>query len=211
MLATDSPSIVQQRVIVVVFFAVIAALSWWQNTSGNSDHPVQKFSQTPLPADFDDLDFTMAEAAWSDLKIDSLGNLKIDASTESALLDAVALMHDRASDAPTMRMAVLLEKQFGATASRQIMALLPILKNYKEAEQHWWRENGSKNPPPHVELFRLQDEWLGETLAEKMFAEQRRLMNVMLTSHQIRNDASLTQIEKDQALMNLPKTPEGGG
>src|SRR5688500_8886756 len=104
------------------------------------------------------------------------------------------------------RMAFLLEKQFGATASQQIMELLPILKNYKEAEQRWWEENGSKNPPPHAELFRLQDELLGETLAKKMFSEQRRLATVMLANHKIRNDPSLTQTEKDQALRDLQKT-----
>ena len=109
------------------------------------------------------------------------------------------------------RMAFLLEKQFGAAASQQVMELLPVLKDYKEAEQRWWVENGSRNPPPHAELFRLQDELLGETLAKKMFSEQRRLVNMMLASQRIRNDDSLTQTEKDQALMALQQTVQEEG
>jgi hypothetical protein len=206
MLAIATPSIVQQRIILVVFLVVIGVLAWWQNAGDSSDYPVQKFSQTPVPEVFDELDFTNAEAAWSGLRIDSRGNLQIDALTETALVDAMALMHDQASELPMARMAFLLEKQFGATASQQIMELLPVLKDYKEAEQRWWEENGTRNPPPHAELFRLQDELLGETLAKKMFSEQRRLAKVMLANHQIRNDPGLTQIEKDQALRDLQKT-----
>jgi hypothetical protein len=209
--AIDTPSIVQQRIILVVFLVVIGALVWWQNAGGGSDSPAQKFSQTPVPDVFEALDFTIAEAAWSGLTTDSQGNLQIDALTETALVDAMAFMQGQASELPMARMAFLLEKQFGATASQQIMELLPILKNYKEAEQRWWEKNGSKNPPPHAELFRLQDELLGETLAKKMFSEQRRLVNMMLASHQIRNDASLTQTEKDQALMGLQKSVQEEG
>jgi hypothetical protein len=211
MLAIATPSIVQQRIALVVLLVVIGALVWWQNAGGGSDSPAQKFSQTPVPDVFEALDFTIAEAAWSGLTTDSQGNLQIDALTETALLDAMALVQGQASELPMARMAFLLEKQFGATASQQIMELLPILKNYKEAEQRWWEKNGSKNPPPHAELFRLQDELLGETLAKKMFSEQRRLVNMMLASHQIRNDASLTQTEKDQALMDLQETLEKEG
>ncbi len=211
MLAIATPSIVQQRIILVVFVVVIGAASWWQNAGGSADYPVQKFSQTPVPDGFDELDFTNAEAAWSGLTIDSQGNLQIDALTETALIDAMALMQGQASELPMTRMAFLLEKQFGATASQQIMGLLPALQNYKEAEQRWWVENGGRNPPPHAELFRLQDELLGETLAEKMFSEQRRLVNVMLASQRIRSNESLTQTEKDQALMALQKTVQEEG
>ena len=211
MLAIGTPSIFQQRMVLVVFLLVIGVVVWWQNTGGSSDHPVQKFSQTPAPDSFEALDFTSAEAAWSGLAIDSQGNLQIDALTETALVDAMALMHDHASEQPMARMAFLLEKQFGATASRQIMQLLPILKNYKEAEQRWWSENGSRDPPPYAQLFQLQDELLGETRAKKMFSEQRRLANMMLASQQIRNDASLTQTEKDQALMDLQKSAREEG
>ena len=141
--------------------------------------------------------------------------MRIDALTETALADAIALMHDQtsevASELAMARMALLLEKQFGATASQQIMALLPILKNYKEIEQRFWAENGSKTPPPHAQLFQLQDELLGKTLAEKLFSQQRRLAKVMLASHQIRNDTSLTQAEKDQALMELQKSLQEEG
>jgi hypothetical protein len=147
----------------------------------------------------------MAEAGWSGLQIDSQGNLQIDALTETALIDALALIPDESPELPMAQMAFLLEKQFGASASRQIMELLPALKNYKQAEQRWLEANGSKSPPPLAELFRLQDELLGETLAKKMFSEQRRLANMMLASQQIRNDASLTQTEKDRALMDLQK------
>jgi hypothetical protein len=211
MLAIATPSIVQQRIILVVFLVVIGAVVWWQNAGGNADYPVQKFSQTPVPDGFDELDFTNAEAAWSGLTIDSQGNLQIDALTETALIDAMVLMQGQASGLPMARMAFLLEKQFGAAASQQVMELLPVLKDYKEAEQRWWVENGSRNPPPHAELFRLQDELLGETLAKKMFSEQRRLVNMMLASQRIRNDDSLTQTEKDQALMALQQTVQEEG
>jgi len=211
MLAIATPSIVQQRIVLVVFVVVIGAALWWQKAGGSADYPVQKFSQAPVPDVFDELDFTYAEAAWSDLAIDSQGNLQIDALTETALIDAMALMQGQASELPMARMAFLLEKQFGATASQQIMELLPALQDYKEAEQRWWVENGNRNPPPHAELFRLQDELLGETLAGKMFSEQRRLVNLMMASQRIRSDDSLTQTEKDQALMALRKTIQEEG
>jgi hypothetical protein len=209
--AVDTPSIAQQRIMLVVFLVVIAAMVWWQNAGGSSDYPVAKFSQTHAPDVFDEFDFATAEAAWSALQIDSQGNLQIDALTETALIDAMALMDGQAAELQIARMAVLLEKQFGATASQQILALLPILKNYKEAEQRWWAENGSRNPPPHAELFELQDELLGETLAEKMFSEQRRLVNMMLATQKIRADASLSQTEKDQTLMDLRRTVQQEG
>jgi hypothetical protein len=209
MLSIATPSIFQQRIVLVVFFAVLGLLAWWQNAGDTSDHPVQKFTQSSVPDVFNELDFTNAEAAWSGLQIDSQGNLKIDALTETALVDAMAFMQDQAPELTKTRMAFLLEKQFGAVASQQIMELLPVLKSYKEAEQRWWDENGSKNPPPHEELFRLQDELLGETLAQQMFSEQRRLANMMLASQRIRNDASLTQAQKDQALIDLQNTIEG--
>ena len=211
MRALATPTIVQQRIILVVFSVFIVTLAWWQNAGDSAEYPVQKFSQTPDPDGVDQLDLSSAEAGWSALKIDSKGNLLIDALTETALIDAMALMDHQSSERPMARMAFLLEKQFGATASRQIMELLPVLKAYKEAEKRWWEENGSHNPPPHAQLFRLQDELLGATLAKKMFSEQRRLANLMLTSQRIRNDATLTQPEKDQALLDLQKTIEGEG
>jgi len=198
-----TPSIVQQRVVLVVFLAIIGAVVWWQNAGDRPEYTVQKFSKPPIA---DAVDFSSAEAAWSDLRIDSQGNLQIDALTESALLDAIALMSDQPSDGRSARIAFLLEKQFGATASKQIMELLPALKNYKEAEQRWWTENGNRNPPPHAELFELQDELLGETLAKQLFSEQRRLVSVMLASQQIREDAALTPAEKEQALMRLQES-----
>jgi len=211
MLAIAAPSIVQQRIILVAFVVVIVGSVWLQGAGDSTNYPVQKFSQSPVPGVLGELDFTSAEAGWSGLRLDSQGNLRIDALTETALIDAVALMQGNASEPAMTRMAFLLEKQFGSAASQQILALLPLLKNYKEAEQRWWAENGSRNPPPHAELFRLQDELLGETLARKMFSEQRRIANMMLASQQIRNDARLTQAEKDQALMELQKTVNDEG
>jgi len=206
------PSIAQQRIVLVVFLAVIGAVVWWQNAGGSSNYPVQKFSKTPVPNVVAELDFTNAEAAWSGLQIDPQGNLKVDALTETALVDAIALMHDETSELASelvgARLAFLLEKQFGATASRQIMELLPKLKNYKEIEQRWLEENISRDPTPYAELFQLQDELLGKTLAEKMFSQQRRLARTMLASHQIRNDPGLTQVEKDRALIQLQKTDQ---
>jgi hypothetical protein len=213
--AIGTPSIVQQRIALVVFLGVIGGAVWWQNIGGNANYPVQKFSKTPVLDVVGELDFTSAEAAWSGLNIDPQGNLKIDSVTETALGGAIAVMHDqpseRASALTMARMALLLEKQFGPTASQQIMALLPIVKNYKEIEQRFWAENGNKNPPPHAQLFQLQDELLGKTLAEKLFSQQRRLAKVMLASHQIRSDTSLTQAEKEQALMELQKTLQEEG
>ena len=207
--AIDTPSLVQQRTILVVFLLLIGAVVAWSQYIGGADYPVRKFSTTPVPDAIHELDFTAAEAGWSGLRIDSQGNLQIDTLTETALVDALDVVHDQASELPMARMAFLLEKQFGPTASRQIIELLPILENYKEAEQRWWQENGSRNPPPQAELFQLQDELLGEALAKKMFSEQRRLVNMMLATHQIRSDASLTQAEKDQALMDLQTSARG--
>jgi len=203
MLPIATPSIVQQRIVLVVFAALIGAMVWWQNVGAGGDYPVKKFSRAEVPGAFEELDFTNAEAGWSSLRIDSHGNLQIDALTETALADAMALMQGPSSERSTTRMAFLLEKQFGVTASHQVMELLPMLKSYKEAEQRWWEENGSRNPPPHAELFRLQDEILGETLARRMFSEQRRIANLMLATQRIRSDGSLTQAERDQALIDL--------
>jgi hypothetical protein len=206
--ATGAPSILQQRITLIVFLAVIGAVVWWQNAGDSLSRPVQKFLKTPLPDVVAELNFTLAEAGWSTLQFDSQKNLQINALTESALLDTIALMDEQTSELPMARMTLLLEKQFGTIASQQIMALLPVLKHYKEIEKRWWEENGSNNlsankPPDYAELFQLQDELLGETMAKLMFSEQRRLLQMMLASQQIRNDSSLTQAEKDQALLDL--------
>src|SRR5690606_4873773 len=113
-------------------------------------------------------------------------------------------------DLQMARMTFLIEKQFGADASEQFAGLLPVLKNYKEVEQRWWEENGSQMPPAYSELFQLQDEVLGEELAGKLFAEQRRLANIMLSSYRIQNDPGLTQEQKDQALADLQSGFEVG-
>lgn len=196
-----SLSIAQHRTVLVLFVALIAAAVVWQNAcEGIEYHRAQKFSPA---AALGEIDFTDAEAAWRDLKIDSQGNLVVDALTESSLLDAMTFVNDQHAGKSMERMAFLLEKQLGATATRQIVELLPRLQRYKEAEQRWWTENGSRIPPPHEELFQLQDQMLGETLAKELFSEQRRLMKLMLASQQIRNDARLTPTQRDQALMNL--------
>jgi hypothetical protein len=213
--ATSTPPVVQQRIILTAFLVAISAAVWWQNTGESSNLPVQKFSKTPVPDVVAGLDFTSAEASWSGLQIDPQGNLEIDALTHTALVDAVALMHDRNSELQMARMALLLEKQFGATASQQIMELIPILKKYNEVEQRWWEDSDSNKlsankPPAYAELFQLQDELLGETVATKMFSEQRRLAKMMLASHQIHSDVNLTQAQKEQALMDLQNTFQAG-
>ena len=212
MLTSATPSIFQQRIILVVFLIVIGLLGWRQNdgSARYAAHPIQKFSHARSADALDELDFTNAEASWSALQLDSEGNLQIDALTETALLDAMTLTQGHAPEQSMKRMAFLLEKQFGARASQQVMELLPKLKNYKEAEQRWWAENSSRDPPPHAELFDLQDDLLGEALAKQMFSEQRRLTNMMLASQQIRNDARLTQAEKERALSDLQKTDAAG-
>jgi hypothetical protein len=215
-LANSPLSIFQQRIILIISLVVISAAAWWQNAgASSSNHSVQKFSKTPAPNAVAELDFTSAEASWSGLRIDSQGNLKIGALTHTALEDAIALIHDQASGPQMARMALLLEKQFGAAASQQIMALLPMLKDYRDIEQRWLEEIGSNNlsankPPAYAELFQLQDELLGETLAKKMFSEQRRLANMMLASQQIQKDTNLSQAQKEQALMDLQKTFQEG-
>jgi hypothetical protein len=206
MLAISAPSITQQRIILVAFVLFIAAVAWWQSADLSVDSPVRKFLPTPLPESVNRLDFTSAEGAWSSLSIDAQGNLQIDALTETALGEAMTLMQGPDPERTMERMAFLLEKQFGRTASRQVMAVLPVLQNYKAAEQRWWAENAAKNPPPHAELFRLQDELLGEALAQQLFSEQRRLMTMMAASQQIRNDTNRTPAEKEQALTDLQKT-----
>jgi len=50
----------------------------------------------------------------------------------------------------------------------------------------------------------------GEALAKKMFSDQRRLANMMSASLQIRNDANLTEAEKDQALIDLQTRFQNG-
>lgn len=205
MLVMPTPSIAQQRLALLLFLVLIGAAVVWQNAGGRTDRVVRKFTQTPAPEIFSALDFTSAEAAWRELRVDAQGNLQIDAMTESALLEAMAFANDQRADGSMARMVFLLEKQFGAIATRQIIDLLPRLRRYKEAEQRWWAQNGSMDPPPHAELFRLQDELLGATLAERLFSQQRRLMNLMLASQRIRNDTSLTPAQRDRALMDLQK------
>ena len=211
MSAMDTPSIRQQRIIVVAFFLIIGAVVWWQSSPDSSHYPVQKFSKTFVPESAAEVDFTMAEAAWSDLQIDRQGNLEVNAQTESALLEAVALMQSRPSELLTARMALLLEKQFGATASQQIVQLLALLKNYKDAEQRFWAEHGDTDPPPHAALFELQDKLLGATLAKQLFSEQRRLADMMLASRRIRNDATLTEAERGRALLDLQEMVQDEG
>ncbi|MCW8194535.1 hypothetical protein F6455_07030 [Proteobacteria bacterium 005FR1] len=200
-----APSLAQQRVVVISFVLLTGALVWWQNADPSSDFVVQKFSQTPLPDVVAQLDFTSAEASWNGLEVDQYGNLKIGPMTQSALVDAIAVIQDESSELQTDRLALVLGKQFGETASQQIMELVPALKNYGEVEQRWWEKNGGRNPPPYEELFQLQNELLGKTLASTLFSEQRRLAKMMLASQNIHNDVSLTQAQKDAALMDLQK------
>lgn len=207
-LAIVAPTIFLQRIFLIIFLVIIGAAVWWQNSGGSANYPVQKFSKTYVPDAAFEFDFTNAEVAWSSLQFDRQGNLKIGALTETALVDAIALMNEQTSEPLMARMALLLEKQFGGKASQQIIELLPILKNYKEIEQRWWEESGSDNlsadePPAYTELFKIQDELLGETRAKLMFSDQRRLIKMMLASYQIQNDTNLTQAEKDRALMEL--------
>jgi hypothetical protein len=194
-------SISQQRIILLSFLLVLGLMAWWQSAGVSFDHSAQKFYPAPVV----DVDFTKAESSWSGLRVDRQGNLVIDAVTESALLDAMSLARGDPNSPLLTRMALLLEKQFGSVASKQVMALLPVLKNYKAFEQRWWEENGGRNPPAYEELFQIQDEVLGESLASSMFSDQRRLARMMLASHEIQNDAKLTQAQREQALEVLRK------
>jgi len=205
-----TPSIVLQRITLVIFAAVAAALVWWQQSNQVDSQPLQKFEPVPLAEGVSELDFGAAEAAWSDVIFDGRG-FAIDAKTEIALSEVIALMSDEAFDSQMQRIAFLVEKQFGSDIAEQFAGLLPSLKKYKDIEQRWWEENGNKLPPAYAELFQLQDEILGAALAEKLFSDQRRLASVMLTGYQIQNDQSLTQAEKDQALLDLHGRFDVGG
>lgn len=205
------PSIALQRIILIAFFTFAGALAWWQHSSQNDNDLVRKFTAAPLPEDVVDIDFSAAEAAWSELEVNDQGMLEINAQTELALSEVITLMNQEAFDSQVDRMVFLVEKQLGASVSQQFAELLPALKNYKDVEQRWWEENGNTVPPAYAELFQLQDEILGEALAEKLFAEQRRLANVMLASYHIQQDAGLTQAQKDQALADLQSKIHGGG
>lgn len=198
-----TPSMLQQRIVLVAFAAIMGIVILWQNAGDSGAYSVRKFSKSVVPADVATLDFEAAEAAWSGLHLDAYGNLRIDALTETALVDALSFMDDPAS---MKRMAFLLEKQFGQTAALQIMELLPTLKNYKDLEQRWLTKNAASNPPPYAELFNLQDELFGATVAEKLFSTQRHLANLMLRTHEIQDDANLTQAQKDLALHEVQKS-----
>jgi hypothetical protein len=203
------PSIAAQRIAAATILSALAVLAWWQ-VANDMGARAQEFSPTPLPAELRDLDFSHAEASWSQLTIDPAGNLLIDKMTEPALGEAIDIIRSHGSEAALSRMAFLLKKQLGDVASRQVMELLPKLAAYKEAEQQWWAENAGKTPPPHEELFELQDEFLGRTLAQQMFSEQRRVVALMLETQRIRDDATLTQAEKELALIKL-QTPSPTG
>lgn len=206
-----APSVVLQRIIIVVLFSAVGAATWWQNPENNDSYTVRKVTARPLASDVSDIDFGAAEAAWSEVEINSAGTFAINASAELALSEVIALMSDEAFDVQLERMALLVEKQFGGGVQREFAELLPVLKNYQDLEQRWWEENGSTMPPAYAELFRLQDEVVGEDLASKLFSEQRRLAKMMLAGYHIQNDAELTQEEKDQALANLQSSFEVGG
>jgi hypothetical protein len=198
-----TPSIPQQRVVLALFLIAISAVVWWQNSDDRFSDAAQKFAMVAVPESVAALDFTNAEASWSRLQFDSKGNLIIDTLTETALADAIALISDVAPEPQLARIDLLLSKQFGAHAGQQVMSLLTLLKNYKKMEQRWWQEKGNNIPPDYAELFQLQDQILGETVAKEMFSEQRRLINLMRASYQINNDTTLTEAEKNRALNSL--------
>lgn len=204
------PSIKQLRVILIIFLSTIIVVIWWQNTAGTTSYSVQKISTTPIAKNAAELDLTTAEGAWSGLEFDLDGNLEINARTEASLVDTIPLIEGKSSEPKMARIGLLLEKQFGANASQQIIALIQTLKDYKEAEQHWWKENINTIPPAHTELFQLQDEFFGKTQAKKMFSQQRRYRIMMLASYQIKNNTNLTQAEKDQQLIALHKAFQEG-
>lgn len=200
---TPTLTIVQQRIIAGVLAALLASAAAWQASGDAGSYPVQKILQTPQPDTVDALDLSSAEAAWSELTIDAHGDLRIDAMTEPALAETIALLDEFPSQPVTSRIAFLLEKQFGASTSQQILALLPKLQRYKQAEQRWWETHADDESPPHEQLFRMQDELLGAELAQAMFAEQRRVWSLMMETHRIRSDPNLTPEEQEAALLEL--------
>ena len=208
---TNAPSMIQLRIVLIGLLLTSGAAVWWQSAGGNANHAVQKLSKTPVPDAVANIDFADAEASWSDLQIDAQGNLTIDAHTASALSETNALMTGDAFDLQTARIALLMERQLGATPAKQFMQLLPLLRSYEAVEQRWWAEHGSKQPPPFAKLFELQDDFLGDELAKALFSEQRRMAEMMLASHEIRNDPSLTETEMDKALRELQRAFEDEG
>lgn len=199
----DGPSIFLQRVILLVFLIFMALVVWWQNAGSTADHPVKEFSKTPLPEAVANQDYSAIEDAWSELQTDDEGNLKIGSKTESALVHVIDLINSDQAELKMQRLEFLLEKQFGTAASQQFIDLLPRLQKYKEAERRWWVENGTTIPPAYDELYRLQDKIMGEHLAQKLFSEHRRHSKLMQDNFRINNDVTLSQDEKQQALMEL--------
>jgi hypothetical protein len=209
MLTFATPSIATQRLAVAAFLASLVTLTWWQG-AGDLEPRVRKFLPAPLPAEVREFDFSHAEASWSQLTIGSAGNFLIDSMTEPALSEATDIIRSQGTGATLSRLGFLLEKQFGDVAGRQLMELLPRLAAYKNAEQQWWAENADKTLPRYEELFALQDDFLGKTVAQQMFSDQRRVMTLMLESQRIRNDPTLTEAEKALSLQKLQTpTPPG--
>lgn len=208
---SKTPSIAIQRIILLGFFVAVGAIAWWQHSFQTDNYLVRKFEATPLPDGVADIDFGAAEAAWSELIVSPEGTLEINAQAELALSEVIALMSEDTFDLYLDRMSLLIEKQLGTAIREELAALLPALKNYKDMEQRWWEDNGSRLPPPYEELFALQDEVLGETLASQLFSEQRRVANMMLAGYHIHNDSELTQEQKDRALADLQSRFEVGG
>lgn len=204
----NKATIARQHIILVLLLMVIGALVWWPHAGGSAPQPVQKLSMPPLPDAIAEMDFTYAESAWNELRLDPAGNLLINAQTESALSETAVLLQNpgygqAAFTQQRARVALLLEKQLGANLSQQFMQLLIPFISYKAAEARWFEANDDNYPPPFAELFQLQDELLGEALAAQIFAGQRRMAAMMLASHQILHDPNLTEDEKDQALIDL--------
>ncbi len=210
--AVSAPlSIMQQRLLMVTLVALVTIVVSWLNGRFDYSAPIIKVAPPQVAEEASQLAFMNAESSWSYLEFDDEGQLIIDGRTESALIDAIALLHYQTADSQIERMSLLLEKQYGARRSQQILELLPVLKNYKEIEQDWWKEHAQLQPVPHDELFALQDQVLGKELAGKLFSEQRRLMQLMIASNEIENNPELNEEQKQHALMKLNQSFQEAG
>lgn len=193
------------RIVILIIVVVVTISAFWgSNLSGvKTIAPVEKILPSVIHSDATNMDVAIAEQSWNRLEFDENNLLKVNEFTEAILVDVFSLLDQPATTPQLNRVGFLLEKQFSLEVSQQVVSLLPVLQHYKLLEQQWLADNANQQPPNYPDLFRLQDEVLGEEIASKLFLEQRRLMNMMRASYEIQNNRNLTDQQKQDALNAL--------
>jgi len=157
-------------------------------------------------------DFSLVEEKFLLIKIDQHGDLKVDEQLAD-ILDLVCTLLPKTLDSENVqRVAILLEKMYPGGAGQQLAQVFYNFYHYRQALSETNVELLYFDDPSEA-IFRreqqLQNQFLGEGLAKKLFAKKGRIKNYLLQRKLINQNDSLTLSEKQQQLSDLKNEFQG--